>query len=186
MLTTLSRMKKALQMDENDSSMDETLAMYAEAASQKIEAHLKRSLKRAIYQERVSGYANSPYLNLKQHPIIGSVSLTDMNGAAIEPDFLLPEEGRLFRNYGWPNGKHNIIVEYEAGYVLPQDASQGNPRTLPEPIELACLLYAQTLMRSPGVIAERFGNVSITYTEPSEGLPLAVCSLLAPYVGSWV
>lgn len=94
----------------------------------------------------------------------------------------------MYREAGWPTGDHNIQVNYIGGYVLPGDATTDEPRTLPEPLELACLLFAQLLLRDPGIRSERVGNINVTYadTDADGRLPSAVESLILPYVGRWV
>ncbi|MEY9097091.1 hypothetical protein ABH899_005786, partial [Paenibacillus sp. RC84] len=87
------------------------------------------------------------------------------------------ENGMLFRRSGWPCGTRTVEVEYLAGYILPSDEPGAEKATLPENYELACILYAQMLMRSPGVTSERVGDISVTY-ESGEGMPQTIKDLI--------
>ncbi|WP_242403703.1 phage gp6-like head-tail connector protein [Paenibacillus pini] len=168
-----------MQIPPEEQSMDDVLSLQLSAATIGIEARCKRSFRKQEYTETISGFHNSKYINLRNYPI-HSISALNVE------DYQIIDEGRVYRSLGWPQGEHNITVSYIGGYVLPCDATEYDPRTLPEPLELACLLYAQLLMRSPGVKSERVGDISVGYSDDSEGLPPAVISLISPYVGLWV
>lgn len=179
MLATLGRLKKMMSISESDTTMDDELILQIMAASITIESRCKRSFRKQEYTERISGFTNSKYLNLRNYPIH---NISEVN----VDDYEILDEGRLYRAQGWPQGEHNIIVTYEGGYVFPAEATTDNPRTLPEPLELACLLYVQILMRNPSVKTERVGDISVGYSDDSDSLPPAVLSLISPYVGRWV
>lgn len=102
-----------------------------------------------------------------------------VEGKPQDPDSFViePENGMLFRRTGWPCGARLVEVEYLAGYILPSDEAGAPPATLPENIELACIMFAQILLRSPGVKSERVGDISVTYDE-SKGLPDVVKALI--------
>ncbi|MEC0092880.1 head-tail connector protein [Paenibacillus macquariensis] len=177
MLTTIERFKSIQPYD--DGSTDDMIMLQISAASSRIEQHCKRSFKKQSYSERVSGYHNSKYINLRNYPID---SISEMNVEGYE----ILDEGRIYHSHGWPQGDHNIKVTYVGGYILPTDGTVDKPRTLPEPLELACLLYVQSLMRTPGIKSERVGDISVGYSDDSDSLPPAVASLISPYVGRWV
>ncbi|WP_411503475.1 phage gp6-like head-tail connector protein [Brevibacillus centrosporus] len=182
MLASLDRMKRVMQIPVEDTSMDETLLLLIVAATQAIEHHCKRTFRKQRYTERISGHS-SPYLNLRNYPIhqVEEVRTDHLLG-----DYEEIGEGRLFRAKGWPVGEQNIFVSYVGGYVLPDEATGAEPRTLPESIELACLLYVQMLGRNPGAKSERVGDISVSYEEDTQSLPAPVAALLTPYVGRWV
>ncbi|WP_284646767.1 hypothetical protein [Paenibacillus silviterrae] len=46
---------------------------------------------------------------------------------------------------------------YVGGYVLPEDATEETPSTLPKPLEFACILFAQTLLRTPELLRSGSG-----------------------------
>ncbi|KMZ43980.1 MULTISPECIES: hypothetical protein [Bacillales] len=182
MLTTLTRLKGVMQLPPEDTSMDETLLLLAAAASQAIENHCKRSFRKKVYTETLSGH-DSLYLNLRNYPIH---HIEEVRAETVLADYKEIGDGRLYRANGWPIGEHNITVTYSGGYVLPSEATEAEPRTLPESIELACLLYMQMIGRNPGVKSERVGDISVTYGDDSQALPAPVAALLTPYVGRWV
>ncbi|WP_312118157.1 phage head-tail connector protein [Brevibacillus reuszeri] len=177
MLASLDRVKRVMQIPPDDSSMDDMLLLLITASSQAIEDYCKRSFQKKLYMERMSGYS-SLYLNLRNYPIH---HIKEVRADQILGDYEEIGDGRLYRERGWPIGEQNISVTYLGGYVLPSEETKENPRTLPESLELACILYCQTLMRSPGVSAERVGDLSVSYANEGEGLPLAVKSLVNPY-----
>ncbi|WP_440397189.1 phage gp6-like head-tail connector protein [Paenibacillus sp. SAF-054] len=160
---------------------DEMLTLQIASASSVIENRCKRQFKKQCYSERVSGDPRSKYINLRNYPVH---SVEFPSGWEYE----VLEDGRIFRSAGWPSGENNIDVSYIAGYVLPGDATEEDPRTLPEPLELACLLLAQHGLRDPAIKSERVGDISVTYSDsPEEGrLPTAVDALISPYIGRWV
>ncbi|WP_405131894.1 phage gp6-like head-tail connector protein [Paenibacillus sp. FSL H8-0317] len=173
MLTTVEKLQKNMPDEDPD-----YLAMIIAAASQAIEEYCNRSFKKQAYTEILSGVNPSKYLNLRNYPI-HEVTSMHIEG------YTVLEEGRLFRQSGWPAGENNISVQYIGGYVLPSDATEEEPRTLPMPLELACILYCQTLLRDPGIKSERVGSISVTYGDQN-GLPGPVKALVSPYVGRWV
>lgn len=183
MLTTVERLQKAMGI-QGDSLEEEMLRIQIAASSQVIENYCKRSFKLQSYTERHSGNSRSSYINLRNYPV-ESVEEVDIPGKPIG-EYELLEEGRIFCPSGWPAGEHNIKVTYTAGYVLPCDATTGKPRTLPEVLELACIFHSQWMLRTPGVTAERVGDISVNYSADGEGLPPTVISLISPYVGRWV
>ncbi|MFE0394746.1 phage gp6-like head-tail connector protein [Paenibacillus lactis] len=180
MLATLSRLQGLLG---GEAALwgDDMLTLQLASASAAIENRCKRNFKKQRYTERISGYAGSKYVNLRNYPV-HSVEFPSAW------DYEILEDGRIYRAEGWPGGEHNIEVSYIGGYVLPGDATPEEPRTLPEPLEIACLLLTQTMLREPGIRSERVGNINVTYADaPADGrLPAAVESLILPYVGRWV
>ncbi|WP_422659111.1 phage gp6-like head-tail connector protein [Paenibacillus sp. EC2-1] len=180
MLTTIHRLKGLLG-SLADTWEDDMLTLQIASASSAIENRCKRHFKKQLYSERISGDATSKYINLRNYPIHNIESPSDW-------DFEVLDEGRLYRANGWHAGEHNILIRYVGGYVLPGDETESEPRTLPEPLELACLLLTQLMLRDPGIRSERVGNINVTYADTdSEGrLPSAVESLISPYVGRWV
>ncbi|OMD05748.1 phage head-tail connector protein [Paenibacillus sp. FSL R5-0636] len=183
MLTTIDRLQKAMGV-QGDSYEDEMLQIQIAASSQVIENYCKRSFKLQSYIERHSGNSSSSYINLRNYPV-ESIEEVVIPGKPVG-DYELLEEGRIFCPSGWPVGEHNIKVTYTAGYVLPGDATTEKPRTLPEVLELACIFHSQLMLRTPGVTAERVGDISVNYSADGDGLPQTLVSLISPYVGRWV
>lgn len=180
MLTTLDRFKKHLGVE--DDSQDDMYTMYILAASQAIENYCRRSFKRQVYSEVVEG-SGSPFLILRNFPVYsGTAFLPDNRVVELKPS----EDGMMFSVDRWPVEIRSVNVTYEAGYVLPIDATDELPRTLPEAVEVACLFLSQNMMESSAdVKSERVGNISVTYGDNGM-FSMTVQSLLSPYVGRWV
>ncbi|TCZ76173.1 phage gp6-like head-tail connector protein [Paenibacillus albiflavus] len=180
MLTTLEKVKKVLSVE--DDSQDGTLTLQILAASQAVENHCKRSFRRQTYIEIHSGGWN--YISLRNYPVIEITSIK--NGNEPVNGYQILSDGMVYRDK-WPSGAHNLTVTYEAGYVLPSEATTDNPRTLPEAVELACIFLVQHFVNTPvGVKSERVGDISVSYSDYEGELPAVVISLLNPYVGRWV
>ncbi|MCE5168521.1 phage gp6-like head-tail connector protein [Paenibacillus profundus] len=189
MLCTLERFKRHMSIPEDDKSMDDELRLYLMVATQSIEKHCKRTFRKQTYTEQLNGYDDSPYVNLRNYPIHKVISIMSRHGEIT--DYESVGDGRLFRSNGWPNGKHNLTVTYVGGYVLPGEETDTAPRTLPETLEFACILYAQSLhdrqFIPSGVQTERLGEMSVTYAhqQSEKDMPPTVISLINPYVGRW-
>ncbi|MEK4196667.1 hypothetical protein NYE59_26620 [Paenibacillus sp. FSL L8-0323] len=179
MLTTLKRAKSALGIMEGDTEQDFSLQIALEAASNAIERECNREFELKTYTQRLDG-SGTQFLRLRNFPI-QTVSEVREAGKVIADDSyeIEGENGMLFKRYCWPYGTRNIKVEYTAGYVLPSDVAGAAESTLPRNYELACILFAQTLMQTPGVTSERVGDISVTYASAASGvLPSAVAALI--------
>ncbi|QCT03295.1 hypothetical protein E6C60_2583 [Paenibacillus algicola] len=176
MLATLNKAKAFMGVSEEDDSQDLTILSALAAASAAIERECNRSFEHKLYRQTLDG-SGTQFLRLRNYPV-ESVSLLKVDGKEEDADSFTiePENGMLFRRSGWPQGARLVEVEYLAGYTLPSDETGAEPATLPENIQLACIMLAQILLRSPGVKSERVGDISVTYDEA--GLPAVVKSLL--------
>lgn len=151
-LTTLEAVKVAIGIDlaEEDAQRDAALVQLINAASAWLETKLGRKLGRQTYTENKVA-PGTQRLTLEQYPIIGITSVTDtMSGAEVE-GFDFSDEGEIgivFRESGWTYRGHigglsydfiaprrYLRVVYTAGYVLPKDATAGEPATLPSDLE---------------------------------------------------
>lgn len=185
MLCTLERFKSHM----GDVANDDELLLYLMVASQGIENYCRRSFRKQAYTEILNGYDSSPYINLRNYPIHKVVSITSRSGDIT--DYESVGDGRLYRSWGWPSGDHNLSVTYIGGYVLPGDAKEEEPRTLPETLELACMMYAQSLHERQfipvGIQQEQLGEMSVTYAQQQteKDMPHVVTALITPYVGRW-
>ncbi|BFH10690.1 phage gp6-like head-tail connector protein [Paenibacillus melissococcoides] len=184
MLTTLERLKGLLG-PEAETWGDDMLMLHIASVSAAIENYCKRNFKKQLYTERVSGYASSRYINLRNYPVH---QITQISAVS---DYDILDDGRLYCPAGWPTGDHNIEVSYIGGYVLPSDAMPDEPRTLPEPLEIACLMYAKSLCERQfipvGIQKEQLGEMSVTYAQQQtdKDMPPVVTALITPYVGRW-
>ncbi len=153
-LTTLERAKSFLGIAPEDTSSDEALYFSINTVSALIEKYCNRVFKRSLFNESIQGRGGMKLI-LRNYPI-ESVSFVTINDEEIDLQSIrvMSDEGMLYRPSGGFSARvrggtfmhpgpdelyHNIYVEYTAGYVLPKDATDDNPRTLPFDIELACL-----------------------------------------------
>jgi len=176
MLATLNAAKRYMGIAEDNHSMDLDIVGALQAATAVIERETKRSFEKKVYRQVIDG-SGTQHIQLRNYPIHEVTKLLvcdksiDSNSYTIESEY-----GMLFKRSGWPCGARLIEVEYLAGYVLPSDEQGAEPSTLPKNIELACALFAQILLRNPGVKSERVGDISVTYEDGE--LPAAVKSLI--------
>ena len=133
---------------------DELLELLINQISGSIESQLGRKLALGRYQERRAA-DGTQFLVLHEYPITQVYSVTQ-NGAVLDPasydSDLQGDIGVLYKDDGWmydgyPAGlagdyvmpSRRIVVDYEAGYVLPPVATEDEPSTLPGDLErLAC------------------------------------------------
>lgn len=183
MLTTLETLKKQLKIPEDDTILDDDLMFHILAASQAIENHCDRKFKRQQYTEILDG-SGSHYLVLSNYPVYSGTITIDNEEIAIDSS----ESGVIFNKYGWRRGMRNAVAVYEGGYVLPSDATNDNPRTLPEAVEMACIFAIKGMIRNPNnVKSERIGgDISVTYSDGDSIFTPSVKALLSPYVGRYV
>lgn len=180
MLTTIEKAKSMLGIPADDDSAEGQLTLYLAAATSAIETYCRRSFRLQEYNDRKHDGTSGRYLLLQGYPIL-QVSKVQIDGVDIMDYEIVSDKGMLFRKDGWCAADRQITLTYTAGYVLPGDATADNPQTLPEALELACILFCQTLMRTPGVTSERVGDLAVTYANEGDGLPSAVKSLVIPH-----
>ena len=161
--------------------------MLIASATQAIEAYCKRRFSQGTHREIYSG--GKTRIALRHYPVQQIRSVKTLSGQAIAGYELLPEDGTLLLAAGWPAGEDNIKVEYDAGYVTPDQATATQqPSTLPACIEMACIRYVQLMYEGQiGKVSERLGDYAVTYTDTPYGqLPQAVSQLLEPCLGRWL
>lgn len=178
MLATLKTAKQYMSIPEDDISQDLVILTALQAASATIERETNRSFKQKSYLQTLDG-SGTQFLRLRNYPV-HSVSRLDVCGADwMERKFNIESDnGMLFYRSGWPCGARLVEVEYLAGYILPSDEPGAPAATLPKNYELACILYAQMLMREQGVTSERVGDISVTYKDEGRALPGVIKALI--------
>ncbi|MCR8985994.1 phage head-tail connector protein [Brevibacillus laterosporus] len=189
MLTTLEKAKQMLGM--RGSVVNDTLLLpYITVASQQIEAYCKRKFRKQDYTEYHDGGRHT--INLLHLPIHDIHHVKGPSGSLSYK--LLKSQGSIYCPYGFPAGKHGIEITYNGGYVLPGEATEDKPQTLPEAIEMACILLVKDLLhestRVQGIESERLDVMHVKYRQEKKAsashLPLHVVALLSPYVSRWV
>lgn len=151
-LTTLDALKTSLGIDpeEEDAQRDATLVQLINAASAWLETQLGRKLGKSTYRQRYCG-TGTQQLSLEQYPIVSVERITDTFTGETITDFDFNETGEigvLFREDGWTYRGHigglaydyiaprkYLEVQYVAGYILPKDATEDHPATLPADLE---------------------------------------------------
>ncbi|MDR9857867.1 hypothetical protein RJP21_30190 [Paenibacillus sp. VCA1] len=178
MLATLKTAKRFMGIPEDDHSQDADILLALKAASIAIEREADRSFEKRTYQQTLDG-PGTQFLRLRNYPV-HSVSKLRVEGKEQSADSFVieSENGMLFKRSEWPCGPRIIEVEYLAGYVLPNDEEGAEPATLPENITLACIMYAQMLMRTPGISSERVGDISVSYKDDGVEMPAVIKALI--------
>lgn len=141
-LTTIQAVKNFIYGNTNDEVnelLDSNIADAINAASSTIENYCRRKFGKQMHIQHVRERMNEVFLD--EYPItnlvsVGGVLKDDLSGAL----YMESEYGILDFTTG--SGVRGV-VEYEAGYVLPKDATEVEPSTLPSDLELACKHIAE-------------------------------------------
>lgn len=150
-LTTLERMKLMLGLsDIEDERTDTIVTLLINRASSWIERQTGRHLGKRSYRQWYDADGQQELVTL-EYPII-SVEYVKEQGSVVDPslyDFAQTGDvGVIYRDDGWLKAgyrkglaydiiapKRVIEVSYTAGYVLPKDATDDDPQTLPADLE---------------------------------------------------
>lgn len=150
-LTTLDRMKLMLGLsDIEDERTDEIVTLLINRASSWIERQIGRHLGKRSYRQFYDADGQQELVTL-EYPIV-SVEYVKEDGKEVDPksyDYAQTAEiGVIHRDEGWLKAgyrrglaydivatKRVIEVSYTAGYVLPKDATDDDPQTLPADLE---------------------------------------------------
>lgn len=106
------------------------------------------------------------------------------DGEEITDFTILGDQGMLYKSDGWPeSNEYDLEITLTAGFVLPKDDGNPDPRDLPQGIEYACILLAQELydQLEDGINVQRQtrGGISTTYFEREDRIPAPVRALLS-------
>ncbi len=124
-------------------------------ASASIETELRRKLRKQTHSERITP-TGSQELLLSQWPIL-QVDHVVIDGMELEASaYSIENGGILYKDDGWPwrgypHGlaydpravSRTVSVVYTAGYILPKDATENAPCTLPADLEGLCMEMVQ-------------------------------------------
>lgn len=150
-LTTLERMKLMLGLpDISDEQTDEIVTLLINKASSWIEQQTCRHLGKQSYRQKYDANGQQELVTA-EYPII-SVEYVKEEGQLVDPELYNYSQtgniGVIYRDDGWLKAgyrsglayditaiKRAIEVSYTAGYVLPKDATEDDPQTLPADLE---------------------------------------------------
>ncbi len=183
MLIGLDKAKAALGISQEDTSQNDRMTALIGAASELIEAHLRRKLQYREYIETL--HQCGACLNVKAYPV-DEITRIEASGIELSGWTCQKESGLLFREGGWPLLSTGIQVTYTGGY-----------QEYPHPLQQACLLLVMQLQKAAAqegslAASERIGDYSISYVTgavTATGLASfspAAAALVHPYMGRYL
>ena len=201
-LTTLDRMKLMLSLDDETDERTCTLVeLLINKASSWVEQQVGRPLGKSTYREFYEADGQQELVTLK-YPIV-SVDYVKEAGRFVPP--VLYDYGQtanigvIYRDDGWLRAgyrrglandiietKRNIEVCYTAGYVLPKDATDEEPQTLPADLEglawdMVSQAYANMQNGSQGLKSFSISDVSWTFDKSTPAAWLQIVNLYRRY-----
>lgn len=201
-LTTLDRMKLMLSLDDETDERTCTLVeLLVNKASSWVEQQVGRPLGKNTYREFYEADGQQELVTLK-YPII-SVDYVKEAGRLVPPECYdygqTANIGVIYRDDGWLRAgyrrglandiietKRNIEVCYTAGYVLPKDATDEEPQTLPADLEglvwdMVSQAYANMQNGSQGLKSFSISDVSWTFDKSTPAAWLQIVNLYRRY-----
>ena len=201
-LTTLDRMKLMLDLDdEADERTCALVELLINKASSWVEQQVGRPLGKSAYREFYDADGQQELVTLK-YPII-SVDYVKEAGRLVPPELYdygqTANIGVIYRDDGWLRAgyrrglandiietKRNIEVCYTAGYVLPKDATDEEPQTLPADLEglvwdMVSQAYANMQNGSQGLKSFSISDVSWTFDKSTPDAWLQLVNLYRRY-----
>jgi hypothetical protein len=140
-LTTVSAVRDALDLDEEDFS-DEKIESFIDQASQAIVDYCGRPFGRETYLETFRKVdCRSDGLLLSRAPVVSITSIDSDGTSVVLPEYEI-ENGALYRlsnnsRYAWRAAV--LAVTYVAGYILPSDEVGAPAATLPLTVQRAAI-----------------------------------------------
>ena len=201
-LTTLDRMKLMLSLDDETDERTCTLVeLLINKASSWVEQQVGRPLGKNVYREFYDADGQQELVTLK-YPIV-SVDYVKEAGRLVPPKLYdygqTANIGVIYRDDGWlragyrrglandiVESKRNIEVRYTAGYVLPKDATDEEPQTLPADLEglvwdMVSQAYANMQNGSQGLKSFSISDVSWTFDKSTPDAWLQLVNLYRRY-----
>ena len=201
-LTTLDRMKLMLSLDgETDERTCTLVELLINKASSWVEQQVGRPLGKNTYREFYEADGQQELVTLK-YPIV-SVDYVKEAGRLVPPERYdygqTANIGVIYRDDGWLRAgyrrglandiietKRNIEVCYTAGYVLPKDATEEEPQTLPADLEglvwdMVSQTYANMRNGSQGLTSFSISDVSWTFDKSTPAAWLQIVNLYRRY-----
>lgn len=201
-LTTLSRMKMMLGLsDVADERTDEIISLLINKASSWIERQIGRHLGQNSYIQKYDADGQQELVTI-EYPIT-HVDYIKEDGRIVSPnlyDYVQTGDiGIIYRDDGWLKAgyrrglaydivatKRVIEVSYTAGYVLPKDATDENPQTLPADLEgliweVVSQAYVGLQNGSQGLKAFSISDVRWTFDKSSHPEWVQIINLYRRY-----
>lgn len=201
-LATLDRMKLMLSLDDETDERTCTLVeLLINKASSWVEQQVGRPLGKNTYREFYEADGQQELVTLK-YPIV-SVDYVKEAGRIVPPELYdygqTANIGVIYRDDGWLRAgyrrglandiietKRNIEVCYTAGYVLPKDATDEEPQTLPADLEglvwdMVSQAYANMQNGSQGLKSFSISDVSWTFDKSTPAAWLQIVNLYRRY-----
>ena len=192
-LTTLDRMKLMLSLDDETDERTCTLVeLLVNKASSWVEQQVGRPLGKNTYREFYEADGQQELVTLK-YPII-SVDYVKEAGRLVPPERYdygqTANIGVIYRDDGWLRAGYRrglaIEVRYTAGYVLPKDATDEEPQTLPADLEglvwdMVSQAYANMQNGSQGLKSFSISDVSWTFDKSTPAAWLQIVNLYRRY-----
>lgn len=184
-LVTVEMARSMLGLSAEDEVDDDIIVLLINGISSWIERYLGYGLKQSDHDETYEPSGTQKQM-LRNRPVT-DVYGVHFNGAEIPKhkyiwnDVALGEYGILFKDDGWPwmdyiagiayesvARSRNLRVKYQAGYVLPKDATADNPSTLPGDIlmlfaQMLSSLYTSEFSGAAGLSAYSISDISWTF-----------------------
>ena len=186
-LTTLCSMKFMLGIapEDSDAQRDAVIVNMINAVSAWVERMTGRNLSKQTYTQSYNA-SGAQFLVLLQWPIISVDYVLDITtGLEIPPDeYRIEDNGRgpgvLYKDNGWPLRGYRgglafditapmraLEVKYTAGYVLPKDATETDPCTLPydlQSVVWGAVTQEFTLMQNGAQSLTAFSISDVSWT----------------------
>lgn len=167
-LTDVDAVKKYLQIDPSDTSLDDQLESLINACSTAIENYCRQSFGQREYTDEYDGTGtNSLFL---ANTNISSIIEVSIDGEIVDPsEYKLRKSGILVRLKNvWPIGILNVSVTYSAGFDQ-----------VPADLELACKHLVNFYYKTD--ISDYSTTFESGVVVRPEAWPVQVKALLAPY-----
>ncbi|GHU75678.1 hypothetical protein AGMMS49992_20120 [Clostridia bacterium] len=183
-LTTLEAVKAFLGIQPDDHDADARLILLINAASSYLEAMTGRKFKLDTYTQRYQAPGQQE-LVLEQYPIREVYNIKDSKADRVfdEDTYNIDKLGRIgvvWMDEGWPPRYHRrglaydpifsslyLIVNYLAGYVLPQDATADTPFDWLLPYSLQQLVWEMIQSKWADIINGSTGLASFSISDVS-------------------
>lgn len=178
--------------DEGNSIADEqAIADAINAASSAIEVYCRRKFRRQRYIQNEIDPTNEILFN--EYPVheVATINGRLLNSLRIAT--YLESESGILDIYG---AQVRGIIEYEAGYTLPKDATEDNPSDLPSDLELAALRLVEKVFVDEDGFVNDSGSIKLGDWTVRDGtmsqqdidsiIPHEVAQLIDGHARQWV